>query len=615
MKGILRLKGRGDKQMKTKSRYTWFGNICYTLKCAWDWDRKLFYYQFLPVLPNVISGFMGVWIPSRLVRGLEEGESLGVLLAVVGGCAVLMWLMQLLGEGMDEYVYRNSVMLNRYYEIECCKKIMALDYDMLEHPDHSKLIGNVWNFLGNEHRCRSLLSVIPGALAALVGIGWYGGMIAGKNALILFLAAVNTLCSFGLMRYVRRKHVEYQKEVGKFSKRTAYINRQAMERKPGKDIRLFRMADWILEKYEDSLMEMDGIYRRIHGWYFRQELAEVFLWVVMNGFSYTYLLFLLLKGELTTAAFVLYIGLIGDFSLYFNQLVKQIISMNPANMMVGYVREFLDLPEENGWGQHSGPGGDDGAEIVFQNVSYTYPGESNPALKNINIKIRGGEKLALIGLNGAGKTTLVKLLCGFYKPTEGQILINGIPIQEYKRDEYQKMLAALFQDSSLLPFTVDENLTAECSKEIDHERIKQVLELAGFREKYESLPWKGETLLVREVYKQALDFSGGERQKFLFGRALYKKASILILDEPTAALDPIAENELYLKYRDAAAGKTSIFISHRLSSTRFCDRILLMEEGRIVEEGTHQSLMEQNGRYAELFEVQSKYYREEEGHE
>ena len=250
-------------------------------------------------------------------------------------------------------------------------------------------------------------------------------------------------------------------------------------------------------------------------------------------------------------------------------------------------------------------------KVELRNVSYTYPGQPVPALSGINITIRPGEKLALIGLNGAGKTTLVKLICGFYRPAEGEIRINDIPSTEFSREEYYSLVSVLFQDSAMLPVSLDENLTGQQVEEIDRQRLRRALEMAGFLEKYESLPKKGDTVLVREANRCAADFSGGERQKLLFARALYRKAPLLILDEPTAALDPIAENALYLKYGEAAEGRTSVYISHRLSSTRFCDRILLLSRGEILEEGTHEELMKKGGRYAELYEIQSRYYREE----
>lgn len=213
------------------------------------------------------------------------------------------------------------------------------------------------------------------------------------------------------------------------------------------------------------------------------------------------------------------------------------------------------------------------------------------------------------GLNGAGKTTLVKLICGFYDPTEGSVLLNGKDIRRYNRYEYYQLFSAVFQQLSVLEVTLAENV-AQSIDQIDMERVKECIEKAGLTQRVESLPKGYDTHIGRKVFEDGVEFSGGEMQRLMLARALYKNGSVIVLDEPTAALDPIAENDIYLKYNEMTAGRTSVYISHRLASTRFCDRIIFLAEGQIAEEGTHESLMALNGQYAELFRVQSKYYRE-----
>lgn len=291
------------------------------------------------------------------------------------------------------------------------------------------------------------------------------------------------------------------------------------------------------------------------------------------------------------------------FSRYFEDALRQIMSFNNTSASISYIREYLETKDT--WNRGEGVGEKRLAQIRSQavklelrNVSFTYPGSDVPTLKNISTVIRPGEKVALIGLNGAGKTTLVKLICGFYHPTEGDILLNDIPIQEFNREEYYSLVSVLFQDSTLLARSLDENLTGRASEEADRQRLKKTLELSGFAHVYEGLKDKGSTLLVKELNRNAADFSGGERQKMLFARTLYQDAPLVILDEPTAALDPIAENELYMNYGKAMENKTGIYISHRLSSTRFCDRILLLEHGEVIEEGTHEGLLAGKTRYA-----------------
>jgi ATP-binding cassette subfamily B protein len=243
-------------------------------------------------------------------------------------------------------------------------------------------------------------------------------------------------------------------------------------------------------------------------------------------------------------------------------------------------------------------------------VSFRYPGEDKDTLTGINLTLHPGEKLAVVGPNGAGKTTLIKLICGFLNPTEGRVLFNGKDIRTFDRREYYTLFSAVFQNFSLLAGTVATNV-AQDDRDIDMERVKICIDKAGLRQKIESLKDGYDTYLNREVYEDAVLLSGGETQRLMLARALYKDAPFLILDEPTAALDPIAESEMYQKYNEMTLGKSSVYISHRLASTRFCDRILMLADGGIAEEGTHEELLKMGGKYAALFEVQSRYYREE----
>ena len=251
-------------------------------------------------------------------------------------------------------------------------------------------------------------------------------------------------------------------------------------------------------------------------------------------------------------------------------------------------------------------------EIELKNVSFRYEKSQPYVLKNFSLMIRPGEHLAVVGLNGAGKTTLIKLICGLIDPTDGQVLYNGKPITEYNRVELYQMYSAVFQQFSIMPVTVEEIVAEAPTVQVDSERVKKCLELAGMWERIQKLPDKLQSQYGRTIYDEGIEFSGGETQKLLLARSIYKSAPILLLDEPTAALDPIAESELYQKYNQISEGKTAVFISHRLASANFCDRIILIENGAICEEGTHRELLAKKGKYYNLFELQAKYYREEE---
>lgn len=594
--------------MKRK-KYSLIRNMIFHLKSAKQWNKWVCYFQFMEVIPNMLATFLGIWLPSLIVSQLQEKVSLEVLLASIIILSLGMLVSNVIDTSMAQYLYRNGLSLTLYYDKLAFEKTMRVDYDLLESKEVRKLVGNVWATLRNEFAIRNSVTSMPVLIISLFSTVLYGVLLCRVNWVLVLMLVLTIGVNVFLLKRVRNVHGKNHEELSKYTKAVAYINRHAMERSDGKDIRIYQMQDWFLEKYDDAISHMDRIYGKIHTQYFLRRFKELGLGFVTELVSYGYLSYLLVEARLSVSEFVFSVGLVRTFSGNFSTLIHKIQGLNNIHAFLTYMRKLLDLPEKE---QKEGICADKakGVEIEFRNVSFQYPDAETEVLSDINITIYSNEKLALIGLNGAGKTTFVKLLCGFYKPTRGEILVNGIPISQYDRDEYMSLVSALFQDSMLFPLTVDENLTGTTLPEIDTENLKHVLELSGFGERYGSLSQGGETKLVREVHENATDFSGGEKQKLLFARALYKKAPLLILDEPTAALDPIAENELYLRYGEAAKNRTVVFISHRLSSTRFCDRIALLEGARILEEGTHEELLAKNGRYAELFEMQSKYYRE-----
>lgn len=589
-------------------------NLKFHLLSAKKWNPKLFYFQFIKVIPDLIAISLSAYLPALLVEGLKQKWEMKWLVVFVLVCAIIIWVCNLLCGSMYQYLYRNSMSLTMYYDMLCFEKMMKIDYDLLEGKEESKIIGNTWNTLRNEYSIRNSVTGLPALITAGLGSLWYGAVLFKVSPWIVLLLMGTVLLSSLLLKKVRKFHEEYSKRLYDSAKEIAYINRQAMERNAGKDIRIYQMQKWLLSRYHGALEKQDKIYHAIHKKYFERTVLETLMTYATEVLSCGYFVWLLYGGVMTVSQLVLYMNLVLVFSGQFSGLVHGITDLNVINSAIINIRTFLALPEQDRWGNgvgkerleklHCG-----GVEITFDHVSFGYGDQL--VLDDFNLTVSPGEKLALIGLNGAGKTTVVKLLCGFYVPVKGEIRINGIPQSEFSREEYENLLSVLFQDSVVVPLSVDQNLTGE--KEVDVQRLADAVELADFDIKYHSLPEKGATMLVREANGNATDFSGGEFQKLLFARALYKKTPILILDEPTAALDPIAESRLYERYAEAAKNRTSVYISHRLSSTRFCDRIVLLENAKIQEVGTHEELMKLQGRYAELFEMQSKYYKQDLG--
>ena len=601
---------------RKRRKYGLVSNYIYNMKAAKDWDKKLFWGQIVVFIPTVAASLLGAWLPSRLVFDLTSQFSLSKLVLEISLISFALWVCNASANVITEYCTFKGHFIHTYYAKKYARKVMDVDYDYLEDEAYQKIYGNAWRVAKFGQGVSGAMMMLSSFISSLAGVLIYGFILAQRSVILLLTLSASLSISLYLLSFARKKHAFYYEKLQLSARKEGYITTNATNSAAGKDIRLYHLMDWFLKKYDASLKEMGNIYNTIHNWYLFRNVSHSILQLLMDGAAFGLLVVMLTKGTLTTAQFVFYVGIVSGFSLFFESMLRAVMSFSNTSASISYIREFLET--EDTWKREDGIGADklaafqkEAVKVELRNVSFTYPGKKEPTLKNINTVISPGEKVALIGLNGAGKTTLVKLICGFYHPTEGEILINDIPALEYTRDEYYSLISVLFQDSTFLARTLDENLTGQNVEDIDRARLSYALKLSGFQSVYDALPEKGNTLLVREVNEGSTDFSGGEKQKMLFARALYQNTPLVILDEPTAALDPIAENELYLNYGKSMEHKTSLYISHRLSSTRFCDRILLLEHGEIIEEGTHESLLAKKSRYAELFEVQSQYYKDE----
>lgn len=473
-----------------RNKYSSGRNIIFHLKSAKQWNKWVCYFQFLDVIPNMSASFLGIWLPSLIVSELQGGVSLKVLMASIIILSLGILVSKVIDAGMSHYLYRHGLSLTLYYDKLAFEKTMKIDYDLLESKDVRKLVGNVWDSLRNEFAIRWSVTSMPVLIISLFNSLLYGVLLCRVNWILVLMLILTIGVNAFLLKQVRDVHGKYHEELSRHTKAAAYVSRHAMERSDGKDIRIYQMQDWFLKKYDDAISGMDRIYGKIHTQYFFRKCKELGFGFIAELFSYGYLAYLLSEGRLSVSGFVFSVGLVRTFLSSFSTLIYMVQNLNNIHAFLTYIRKLLDLPEkEEKEVLHADR--TKGAEITFQDVSFRYPDTDTEVLSHINLTIHSNEKLALIGLNGAGKTTFVKLLCGFYKPTEGKILVNGIPQSEYDRDEYLSLVSALFQDSMLFPVSVDENLTGSAPEQIDKNRLACVLKLSGFEKRYESFPQGG----------------------------------------------------------------------------------------------------------------------------
>jgi len=307
----------------------------------------------------------------------------------------------------------------------------------------------------------------------------------------------------------------------------------------------------------------------------------------------------------------MYFATIAGFAAWMQKILEDMAYINGQNLYLNDFRDFLDISLETQKTNYEDIPKANNYEIEFKKVSFKYPNSERYIFKDLSLKIKNGQRLAIVGVNGAGKTTLIKLLTRLYEPTSGEILLNGINVSKFDIVEYYKLFSVVFQEIKIFAFSISENIALIAKEKINREKVINSIEKAGIAEKINSLEKGVDTSLLKILDSTGIELSGGENQRLALARALYKDGPVVILDEPTAALDPIAEYNIYNRFNDMIENKTAIFISHRLASTRFCDIIAFFEDGEIQEYGTHEELLSRNGKYAEMFNVQASYYKKE----
>lgn len=383
------------------------------------------------------------------------------------------------------------------------------------------------------------------------------------------------------------------------------------DRDRASDIRMYNQQD-ICESYasSDTPFSPDGPFAKL-AWGRGGVLMIVsaLLSVLFTVAAYLFVCLKALAGAFGAGSVVQYVSALTALSGHLSQLVVYGGDVRSNAPFLQDLFAFLDTPNEMYQGSLTTEKRSDRKyEIEFRDVSFRYPGTENWALRHLSVKFEIGKKLAVVGPNGSGKTTFIKLLCRLYDPTEGEILLNGIDIRKYNYREYMDVFSVVFQDFQLLAFSLGQNVAA--APEYDRARAEKALRQAGFGDRLKALPLGTETSLFRDFDENGVEVSGGEGQKIAIARALYKDAPFLILDEPTAALDPIAEAEIYEKLNDMVGDKTAIYISHRLSSCKFCDEIVVFDAGKIIQQGAHEALLaDESGEYAQLWNAQAQYYR------
>lgn len=597
-----------------KYGYTIWSNMKFLIKHIHDNDRMMLPIMLISIIPPVVLQLLNVSLIKVLVDSITKGCSLKVLVLSVAVFVVLMVVVQCCDSASIAYLYPKSQKAFISFSRRIIKKSLSMDYENLESTRGRQMLELASKFVSQRYvGMGSFCFSLPNLLKCIFGIFSFGAISSFASPLVLVINIVVGIALFFLQQKYNDAMTEFRKDNNKAEYKLEYLSSgMPTENAAGKDIRVYNISGWFSPLVDSLFKDYAVIIKRFSKSQKSISFAEAVLMLLRDGLTLYILLKLCLEGKFSAGDFFLYISVVRTFSTWFQDMAFGISKIFEISDRCSEARAFLDLEdksEDRGCEQFDG---DLPYSVEFKNVSFSYDNE-NDAIKNISFKAQKGEKIAVVGSNGAGKTTCMKLLSGLYTPKSGSVLINGKDMQKVAHDECFNAFSALFQDSFFLPAAIIENVSMCSEEETDKERFFRALEKAGIIDKVNSLPNKEHSLLNKELFDDAVSLSGGEMQRIFLARALYKDAPIVILDEPTSALDPIAENQLYLRYNDMTKDKTSFYISHRLSSTGFCDRILFIKDGEIIEEGNHEELMAKKGEYFKMYEAQSYYYQEHGG--
>lgn len=594
--------------MNQKSRYTIQSNLRFLSMDLWKRDRPFFFWGVLKGAAVVALPLLAILLQKSALDGIlnhwQFSDFLRVVLLLTTASAAAGVLKHVSTVEMAHYQGLNRMR----FLVEMEKVFLRCPYQEAENPRTQVELDRVSDLIGTSAPRTGINGMHNGmyeVFVSVLGLAVFGSMVGKLHFLLLLLVAAG---AFGIGMVERRadaRSFDLRMQEAPMQKKQEYFRNQLSKSAAGKDIRTYGCQDWLLQKLSAVVEKKEQLQKKQVDTLFWKDTALLGIEILQNAAAICWIAFSCIQGAIAISDFFVYLTAVLQLSEYVGKLIKALDLVKYASLDVTQIRVFLDLEQEEPSAERPMDAGE-AFEIRFEHVYFRYPQSTDWLYEDLNFTIQKGEKIALVGNNGAGKTTLVKLLCGFYPVTKGRILFDGADIARMEKGALYERISAVFQDIVVLPFSVGKNVALCGEQEMEPERVYRCLKLAGMDKKLPDLS----AMMDKRVHEAGVELSGGERQKLVFARAMYKQSGFLILDEPTSALDPLAESRLYQQYHQILQHKTTLFISHRLASTSFCDRILLLDQGRIAEDGTHEELLKKGGAYAKMFRLQSQYYQE-----
>lgn len=595
-----------------KREYSSLQNMIYIIKKVLYHDKALILLIFAVSISAAFQPFImnitGKVVIDQITKEVDESRFL-LVIGIAALTLLIVSIIQILARSRSwwRYTYVRMGVL-----MESMGKSLRMDYQFLEDPkmlDRHQKAKDAGSDDGSG--IQGMITSLQNVLTSIIKLVAASAILFTLSPWVILIMLALALLNFLVID--RTKKIDKKlvwDELAPYWRKSYYIECTTSDFEIAKDIRMFSMGKWLMQKFKEIQEFMHSKIVKSRKLWIRAHTTNHFIFLIQQGILYAWLVYGVLYRDVTIGNFTLYLGTVTVFYGTLTDSLNNIADIKHQSREVNDFRTFMEYPEPNSTEKTIPIPVADTYEFKFEDVSFRYINADKFALKGLNLTVTAGERLAVVGLNGAGKTTFIKLLCGLYRPTKGRILLNGIDINNFDKVEYFNLFSPVFQDINLFAFPVAENISMQSADKTDDDLVYESLQLAGISDKIDSLPKGIKSQVLKVLHDNGVDFSGGERQKLALARALYKDSPVVILDEPTSALDALAEYKLYQDFDKLISDKTAVYISHRLSSTRFCNNIAMFADGELIEYGTHYDLIQSGGPYSDMFAVQSQYYKD-----
>lgn len=591
--------------------------IGYFFKIAFQYRPSYVFLLLFQILLQAISPFSKIIFPTLIIEELTKVPLDQVNLSNLTWILVLFLAVEFIIPFLMNlnwmFLLHNENMLNKYWKKLMGDKMMQMRFYHLENPDvldqiskaQDGLLGYGNNLGGFQALINNIISILSNFLS-VVGIIY---IIAQINIWLIFILIGIVGLRLWNQSQIKKLNIQQWEERKRINRENEYYSSLLTDFKYGKDIRLYACKDLLITKNKEYIEDTYQYQIKINQKFKKLTVIDNLFNMINQLLTYGYVAYYFIQSYISIAQYSLYVTSINTFISSSYSIFNSFLNIRQNTKMMSEFKKFMEIDATYQEGNVKiNP--NDPIVLEFKDVSFAYPNTTEYVLRHINYRIEGQKKISIVGENGAGKSTFIKLLMRLYDPTEGEILLNGINIKEIPIQDYYALFSVVFQDYQLIGFNLGEQITS--SDTFDEEKVLQILSEVQFNHKMENLQKGLATSMLKYFDDQGIELSGGESQKIAIARALFKDGKILILDEPTSALDPLAEYEIYSQFHKMTQGKLTFYISHRLSSCRFCDEIMVLEHGEIVQLGHHDKLiLDEKGKYFEMFKAQAKYYQDD----